>query len=93
MKIVKDIHFNRYIINGWRCPSCGEEYLDPEKAQKILLLNKLQKQKFHLKLSQIRSNLIVRIPKEVSDVLEMKNGEEIEFSLKGDKIEIHTMKT
>lgn len=84
MKHVKGMRFNKYKIDGWRC-SCGEEYFDPEQAQRILLLNKLKKQKFHLKLNQVKSNLILRIPKEVSEALDLKNGEEVEFRLKDEK--------
>ncbi|MBU4502065.1 MAG: AbrB/MazE/SpoVT family DNA-binding domain-containing protein, partial [Nanoarchaeota archaeon] len=81
-KYTKNLKFNGYKIDGWKCPNCKEEYYNPEKAQKILLLNKLKKQKFHLKLSRIRSNLILRIPKEVSDALNLHKGENVEFSLK-----------
>lgn len=81
MKYVKGMKFNEYKIDGWSC-SCGEKYYNPEQAQKILLLNKLQKHKFHLKLSKVKSNLILRIPKEVSEALNLNKGEEVEFKLK-----------
>ena len=78
----KHLKFNNQDIDGWECKSCGEAYYNPEKAEKILLLNKLKKHKFHLRLSQVKSNLILRIPKEVSDALNLRKGEEVEFSLK-----------
>lgn len=87
----RKMHFNSYLIDGWKCSRCGEVYYDSDQAQKILILNKLKKQKFHLKLNKVRSNLILRIPKEVSDVLELEDGSEVEFSLKDDdKILIST---
>ena len=81
------LKFNGFDIDGWVCKKCGEEYYNPEKAEKILLLNKLKKMKYHLKLSQVKSNLILRIPKEVGIALSLKKGEEVELAL-SDKNEI-----
>ena len=78
----KNLKFNSYDIGGWKCDSCGEIYYDPEKAERILMLNKLKKHKYSLKLSQVKSNLVLRIPKEVSDLLNLRKGGEVEFSLK-----------
>ena len=80
MKYSKELKFNGYKVDGWKC-SCREEYYAPEKLERILLLNKLKKHKFHLKLSKVKSNLILRIPKKVSDALDLHKGEEVEFSL------------
>lgn len=91
-KYVKHLKFNGHDIDGWKCESCKEIYYNPEKAEKILLLNKLKKHKFHLKLSKVRSNLILRIPKEVSEALNLHKGEEVEFSLKdSNEIIIHPL--
>ena len=84
-KYVSHLKFNNNELDGWKCSGCGEIYYNPEKAEKILLLNKLKKQRYHLKLSQVKSNLILRIPKEVSDALKLHKGAEVEFSLKGSK--------
>lgn len=91
-KYTKDLKFNNYDIEGWKCDSCGEIYYNPEQAEKILLLNKLRKHKYHLKLSQVKSNLILRIPKEVGEVLNLRKGGEVEFSLNNqDEIVIQPM--
>lgn len=84
-KYVKKLKFNGYDVDGWKCSSCKEEYYNPERAEKILLINKLKKHKFYLKLSQVKSNLILRIPKEVSEVLNLRKGEKVEFGLKNTK--------
>jgi hypothetical protein len=78
----KHMKFNGYGIDGWECKSCGEAYYNPEIAERILLLNKLKRHKFHLKLSKVKSNLVLRIPKEVSEALNLKKSQEIEFSLR-----------
>ncbi len=79
-KYVKHLKFNSYKIDGWKC-SCGEEYYNPEKVEKILLLNKVKKMKYHLKLNKVKSNFILRIPKEISDVLGLHKGAEMELGL------------
>lgn len=76
MKYVKGIKFNEYKIDGWKC-SCGESYYNPEQAQKILLLNKLKKEIIRTKLGRIRSNLILRLPKDVEQALDLSKGEEV----------------
>lgn len=91
-KYKKHMKFNGYDIDGWECKSCGEAYYNPEKAEKILLINKLKKHRFYLKLSKVKSNLILRIPKEVSEALNLRKGESIEFGLRNSKeIIIHPL--
>jgi len=34
------VRFEGYILDGWHCPYCGEEYLDPEQANTVLHLLK-----------------------------------------------------
>lgn len=70
------LRFQGAEIDGWRC-SCGEEYFDPEQAQRILLFNKILTKEYKIKLGQIRSNLIVRIPTELSEVLGLHKGEKV----------------
>lgn len=49
---------------------------------------------YKLKLSKIKSNLIVRIPKEIGDALNLNKGEEVELGLKDtDKIVLHPLKS
>ena len=76
MKFVKGIKFNEYSINGWKC-SCGEIYYDPEQAQKVLLLNKLKKEVLKAKLGKIRSNLILRLPKDLEHAFNLEKGESV----------------
>ena len=47
------LKFNNFQIDGWVCSSCKEIYYNPEKAEKILLLNKIEKMKYKLKLGKI----------------------------------------
>ncbi len=67
MKYRNGMKFNNYLLDGWIC-SCGEVYYNPEQAQRILLLNKLKKKGFKLKLNVVKSNQIIRLPKQVSEL-------------------------
>lgn len=70
------LRFQGKDINGWKC-SCGEEYFDPDEAQKILLLNKILKKRYEVKIGKIRSNLIIRIPTELAEALSLHKGEKV----------------
>ena len=82
MKYIKGMKFNEYKIDGWKC-SCGEVYYNPEQAQKILLLNKLKKESIRAKLGKIRSNLILRLPKDVETALDLEKGEDVLIKVEG----------
>ena len=77
----KDLTFNGYVVDGWKCKHCNEAYLNPIEAERILILNKLKKQRFNLKLNRVKSNLILRLPKQVGEVLKLKNGDELKLTL------------
>ena len=81
------MEFNEYAIDGWKC-SCGEIYYDPEQAQRILLLNKLKKETIKAKLGKIRSNLIVRLPKDVELALNLQKGNSVLIEIEGKGIKI-----
>lgn len=82
-----DLVFNENKIEGWVC-SCGEKYYSPEQAQKILILNKLKNEVIKAKLGRIRSNLILRLPKEVEFALGLKEGESVTIKLEDNGIRI-----
>ena len=87
-KPAKELNFNKALIDGWKC-KCGEEYYNPDQAEKVLLLNKLKKQNFELKLNLVKSNLILRIPKVVSGALGLKNGDTLNLSIDGKNIKLN----
>lgn len=76
------LSFQGQPIDGWKC-KCGEEYFEPEQAQKILLLNQVKKENFQVKVGKVRSNLILRIPKRIADALELKDGEVVTLKVEG----------
>lgn len=87
MKYVKGLKFNDYKVDGWKC-SCGETYFNPEQAQKILLLNKLKKEVLRAKLGKIRSNLILRLPKDIEAALDLHKGEEVILKIEKNELKV-----
>lgn len=83
--IYGNVKFNQYTLEGYKCV-CGEIYYEPDQAERILLLNKLRKMLYRIKLNKVKSNLILRIPKDVSDALALKEGEEITLAVKNKEI-------
>lgn len=88
MEYRENLKFNQYRLSGWKCASCGEIYFNPEEAEKILLLNKLKKQVIRAKLGRIRSNLILRLPKDIEEVLNLKKGKEVSMRVEGKNLVI-----
>jgi hypothetical protein len=85
-KVAKEarLRFQGIEIKGWKC-RCGEEYFDPEEAQRILLLNKVLRRHFEVRIGQIRSNLIIRIPTELADALGLRKGDTVKIKAGGQR--------
>ncbi len=82
MLFQKGLQFNEFQIDGWKC-SCGEIYYDPAQAERILLLNKLRKEQLRAKLGKIKSNLIIRVPKELESALRLQKGKDVIIKIEG----------
>ena len=87
MKFAKDMIFNDNKIDGWHC-SCGEVYYNPEQAQRILLLNKLKKEVIKAKLGRIRSNLILRLPRDVEEALNLQQGNSVIIKIENRELRV-----
>lgn len=87
MKYVKEIRFNKDRIDGWRC-SCGEVYYNPEEAQRVLLLNKIRREVVRAKLGKVRSNLILRLPKNIEYALDLEKGKDVLIKIEGHGLKI-----
>jgi hypothetical protein len=88
-KVAKEtkLRFQGFKIDGWHCSSCGEDYFNPEQAQRILLLNKIMKKKYEVTVGQMRSNLIIRIPIELAKAIGLQKGEKVKIKAEG----MHTL--
>ena len=87
MQYRKGLRFNEYRIDGWKC-SCGEMYFDSEQAQRVLVLNKLKKQAIRAKLGRNRSNLILRLPRDIEEALGFEQGKEVLLKIDGEELRV-----
>ena len=88
MEYIKSLPFNESKIDGFKCKSCGQIFFDPEQAQNILLLNKLKKEKFKAKLGRVKSNLILRLPKDIEAALNFQKGEEVVLKIENKELRV-----
>jgi len=87
MKHTNNLEFNSHKITGWKC-TCGETYYDPGEAQRILVLNKLRNEAIKSRLGRNRSNLILRLPKDVETALKLEKGKEVLIKIEGNSLRI-----
>ena len=78
-----NIRLEGFKVRGWKCSKCGETYLHPGDANKVLAYNKLKNEVIKSKLSYSGNSLIVRIPKNIVNSLGLKKGENIKLTLEG----------
>jgi antitoxin MazE len=63
------------------CPVCEDEWIDEKGYDELYRL-------FTRKTFRIGGSLAVRIPKELADMVGLKEGAEVRFAVNGDKIVI-----
>ncbi|MFH1589851.1 MAG: AbrB/MazE/SpoVT family DNA-binding domain-containing protein [archaeon] len=81
MEYKNGLEFNQGMLDGWKCKKCGEIYYDSDQAQRILLMNKLKNQGFEISLNRVKSNLILRIPKAVSEAIGLDEKKKVNLTL------------
>lgn len=76
--------FHDFVINGWKCPKCGEVIFDEDVIQPILEYNKIMEsgKKLEATLSLVGNNLAVRFPKIIERIYHLKRRKKIRFDLK-----------
>ena len=77
----KKSKFQGFPIESYKCRKCGEEFFNPLQAEKILEMNKTMGKIFEVVLGKIQSNLIVRIPVQVAETLDLTKGEKIKLEV------------
>ena len=72
------IKYKEYEVRGWKC-SCGKSYIHPEDSLKISKLEKLKKHGVKVKVGIVGQSMVIRIPKELSEIYGFKKGKNIEL--------------
>ncbi len=77
----KTFHMEGFEIRGWHCKKCGEEAFHGEDAEIYLLYKKLQKNPAKAKVGVLGKSTVLRIKKEIADVLGLEKGSEIKIRI------------
>ncbi|PIU21426.1 MAG: hypothetical protein COT15_02250 [Candidatus Diapherotrites archaeon CG08_land_8_20_14_0_20_34_12] len=74
----KDFNVQGFQVKGWQCPSCKRiEYSDD--INKVLVIRKLQKNPIIAKIGILGESKIVRLPKQLDEIMLIKKGELVEI--------------
>ena len=89
--IASDIEGYTFIERGWRCGSCGEEFIPEEEGERTIRVAKRlgvwgEPLKLRRKLSRSGRGTVLRIPSDIEDALGLKGDEEVLVSKAGRKI-------
>ena len=79
-----------FIVNGQRCSSCSEEFIEEHAGQKMITTAKKlglwgEPLKLHRKLSKSARGTVLRIPTDIEKNLHLKGTEDITIAKIGDR--------
>lgn len=78
-------------VRGWKC-SCGESYLHPVDANRVLAFHRLKREVLRTKLSYSGNSMIVRLPSTLAKALGLARGGPLELTLESpDRISIRIL--
>jgi hypothetical protein len=77
----KKIKIEGFGVRAWKCPKCKEEYIDSGDAEFVLMMKKMQKKAVTAKIGVLGDSFIVRIPKEIAEMLKLTRGSKAVLSL------------
>ncbi|MBI2579652.1 MAG: AbrB/MazE/SpoVT family DNA-binding domain-containing protein [Candidatus Aenigmarchaeota archaeon] len=67
-----------FAVRGWQCEKCSRiDYSDDMNL--VLTVKKFKKDGASLKLRSVGDTIVVTIPKEIRDALELKAGEDVKM--------------
>lgn len=65
------------LLQGWKCASCGEEYLSPQDSLRLSAYKQLQASPSQATVTKVGNSLAIRVKKEVVNALGLKPGEKL----------------
>ena len=83
--IVSEVEGHFFIVEGKRCISCGEEFINEKEGQKMIEVARRlgiwgEPLKLHRKLSQSARGTVLRIPTDIEKSMKLKGNEEVLIS-------------
>ncbi|UCE72939.1 MAG: AbrB/MazE/SpoVT family DNA-binding domain-containing protein [Methanomassiliicoccales archaeon] len=84
-ELTKESHTNiqGYRVKSWKCPKCGEEYIDSSDAEYVLLAGKTQKIPIRVRIGVLGESFIIRIPREIVDLMHITRGNVVTITVAG----------
>jgi len=74
-------------VLAWRCTKCNEEVINPIDAQKALEIEKARKEnKLKVKLRKVGKSNVVTVPSVLTEIENLKTGQEFEWGIDGKKL-------
>lgn len=73
------IRYKEYNVRGWKCSSCNKEYIHSEDSIRISRLENLKKKGVKVKVGVVGQSIVIRIPKDLSEIYGLEKGDEIEL--------------
>ena len=65
-------------VRGWQCKKCNRiDYSDDMNA--VLTIKKLRKKGATLKLRKVGDTVVITVPKDIREALELKEGEDVKM--------------
>ncbi len=89
---VKDIHFKKHILCGWRCHACGEEYLHPGQAGFLSSLNSVKHLLSGESQDEARSGIIKELPREILDIFKFLSDDSLAITFDEESIVMRRIK-
>ena len=68
-------------LSGWKCASCGEEYLSPRDSLRLSAIKQLQAQPSEATVTRVGNSLAIRIKKEVAEAFGLHSGGKLRIGL------------
>lgn len=83
--IMSEIEGLTFVERGRRCDACGEEFINPEDSERTIKVARRlgiwgEPLKLHRKLSQSGRGIVLRIPEDLRESLNLKGTESVSLS-------------
>ncbi len=66
-------------VPGWKCPDCGEEYLDGVAVETLLAIRKLKAERLTAKVTRQGNSYAIRVPMQVVNAYRLKDKKQLKI--------------
>jgi ribosomal protein L37AE/L43A len=73
------LRVDKTAVPGWKCASCGEEYLDGAAVETLLAVRKLKTEHLTAKVSKQGNSYSIRVPMKIVDAYHLKDKKQLKI--------------